>query len=255
MLFHIRKFTKRLNSFIIRNLIGTITHIKTYHPVVALTFDDGPDPEFTPKVLGILSRYDACATFFMVGYAANLYPEIVKMVAEKGHAIGNHSWDHPSFPLINGLERRLQIKRCEKALKPYSLKLFRPPYGDQDFKSRVDAFLLGYKVITWNIVAFDWLDHDAEFMVKRVSSKIKGGSIILFHDSLYQTVEEKYLDRTPMLKALDILLERLSDKYRFITIPEMFRYGRKGCVSWHQNPTIGFLNNLKSRFGAVRQYT
>lgn len=249
------KVAGKMTSLILKNLMGTVTHVETTTPVVAITFDDGPDPVYTPKVIDTLSKYGAHATFFIVGKAAQRHPELVRMIAERGHAVGNHSWDHPSFPLVSREERRDQIMRCEEFLKPYGVKIFRPPYGDQDVSSRLDAFLLGYSVVTWDVVALDWLDHSAESMLRRVTSQIRAGSIVLFHDSLFQHIREQYLDRYQMLKALDMLLSGLGEKYKFITIPEIFKYGRKRYVNWYQEPAVELLNNLKSRYGSVRRYT
>jgi peptidoglycan/xylan/chitin deacetylase (PgdA/CDA1 family) len=82
-----------------------------------MTFDDGPDPEYTPRLLDILKKYQVHATFFiMVGEAAHNHPKLVRQVAQAGHAVGNHSWDHPSFPLISGRERRAQIRACAEAI-------------------------------------------------------------------------------------------------------------------------------------------
>jgi len=110
-----------------RHLMGIITHVETQEEVAALTFDDGPHPEYTPRLLEILERLQARATFFMVGEAAQRHREIVRRVADAGHAIGNHSWDHPSFPQITGRERREQIRPCERAIAPYGERIFRPP--------------------------------------------------------------------------------------------------------------------------------
>ena len=147
-----------------RRVMGTITHVSTQDAVVALTFDDGPHPESTPHLLDILERHQAHATFFMIGEAAQRHPDLVQRVAQAGHAIGNHSWDHPSFPLISGRERRAQLRACEKAIAPYGQRLFRPPYGHQSAASRLDALWLSYRVVTWNLHAYDWLDHDANWM-------------------------------------------------------------------------------------------
>jgi peptidoglycan/xylan/chitin deacetylase (PgdA/CDA1 family) len=142
--------------------------VRTWDPVAALTFDDGPDPQRTPRILDILERYRARATFFMVGEAVQWYPELVRQVAQTGHAIGNHFWDHPSFPLITGRERRAQLRACAKAIAPYGQRVFRPPYGHQSVASRLDALWLGYQVVTWNVLAYDWLDHDADWMANRL---------------------------------------------------------------------------------------
>src|SRR6266487_3577536 len=83
-----------------RRAMGTVVQVATRDPVVALTFDDGPSRECTPRLLKILERHHAHATFFMVGEAATKHREIVEDVARLGHAIGNHTWDHPSLPLL-----------------------------------------------------------------------------------------------------------------------------------------------------------
>src|SRR5262245_56809812 len=77
--------------------LGSIVRVATHEPAIALTFDDGPHPEETPRVLEILERHGARGTFFMVGKSARRYPEVVARAAEGGHALANHSWDHPSF--------------------------------------------------------------------------------------------------------------------------------------------------------------
>lgn len=234
--------------------IGTITHVATSMPAVALTFDDGPDPVFTPRLLDVLQKYQAKATFFMVGQAAERHPDIVEKVAAAGHAIGNHSWDHPSFPLITGSERRAQIWACAKAIAPYAQQIFRPPYGDQNLLSRLDALWLGYQVIAWSLAAEDWLDHDADCMKSKIISRIQNGSIILFHDSLFQHSEDRYADREPMLKAVDTLLKELSGRLSFITVPALLRQGRPQRQYWRKRSGIDFLNGLKGRYGEARRY-
>ena len=129
--------------------MGTITSVDTRDNVAALTFDDGPDPTCTPRLLDILERHHASATFFVVGETAQKYPELIRRMAQSGHAIGHHSWDHPAFPLITGRERRAQMRACAKAIAPYGQRIFRPPFGAQDVASRLSVFWLGYRVITW----------------------------------------------------------------------------------------------------------
>lgn len=248
-----RKAYRRLKSIPLL-VVGSVTHVSTPRAVVALTFDDGPDPVFTPCLLDVLQKHQAKATFFMVGQAAERHPGIVKMVADAGHAIGNHSWDHPSFPRITGRERRAQIRAGAKAIAPYAQPIFRPPYTDQNLWSRLDAWWLGYQVIMYSSAAVDWLNHDAEWMKSKVMRRIRNGSIILFHDSLFHYEEERYIDRGPMLNAVDILLEELAGQFCFITVPELLRQGRPQRQFWRKTTDINVLNGFKGRYGEARRY-
>lgn len=250
----LRKIYRRLKSIPLF-VFGTITHVSTSKPAVALTFDDGPDPVFTPRLLDILQQHHAKATFFMVGQAAERHPDLVKKAAAAGHAIGNHSWDHPSFPLLTGHERRAQIRACAKSIAPYAQQIFRPPYADQNLLSRLDALWLGYQVITYNATAMDWLDHDADWIKGRIMSRMQNGSIILFHDSLFRHGEDRYVDREPMLKAVDMLLNELSGRLSFMTVPELLRQGRPQRQYWHKQTDIDVLNGLKGQYGEVRRYS
>lgn len=236
---------RRLAARCARRVMGTITHVTTNEPWIALTFDDGPDPQTTLPLLELLERYDAKATFFMLGERARRFPELVKAIARHGHAIGNHSYNHPSFPYLSARERRRQIVDCAKALAPYEAPLFRPPYGNQSWASRLDALLLGYRVVTWNIVACDWLDHDCQKMEQEVARHLCPGSIILFHDGLYHAVAADYEDRSAMLQTVACLLERYHDQYRFVTVPALLESGQPQRKIWLQKADAGFLNGLK----------
>jgi peptidoglycan-N-acetylglucosamine deacetylase len=254
MLNLIKKVHKALKSAPLFG-VGTITSVSTSQAVVALTFDDGPDPLCTPRLLDILQKHNAKATFFMVGQAAARHPDIVEQVAGGGHVIGNHSWDHPSFPLITGRERRAQIRGCAKALAPYAQKLLRPPYADQNLWSRLDAVWLGYQVIMYSVTADDWLDHDADWMKSRIMSRIRNGSIILLHDSLFRYGEDRYADRAPMLNMVDALLRELSGRFSFITVPELLRKGRPLRKKWSKKCAPDFLNGLKGPSGEGERYS
>jgi peptidoglycan/xylan/chitin deacetylase (PgdA/CDA1 family) len=211
--------------------VGSLVRVDTEEPAIALTFDDGPDPRETPRVLDILERHGARGTFFLVGKRAELHPEIVARAVAAGHAVANHSWDHPSFRQIQGSYRRAQIRWCAEALAPHGgTRLFRPPFGEQSLASRLDARRCGHQVVCWDVVAEDWRDDPAEVLVQRVMRRLRRGSIVLFHDSLYVADEVRYRDRAPMREALEILLGRLAGAYRFVTVPELLRLGRP--VRW-----------------------
>ena len=218
--------------------LGTITQVDTREPVAALTFDDGPDPEWTPPLLDVLARHGARATFFMVGARAERHPELVRKVAAAGHAIGNHSWDHPSLVGLGAAQRRQQIRRCEQALAPYGERLFRPPHGHQTAASFVDARRLGYRVVTWSMVAEDFRGEDGDTVLGLLRARVRPGSIALLHDSLYTAGDERHRDRTATLWAVDALLEERAG-FEFVTVPELLRRGRALYWPWYRKPVAG----------------
>jgi peptidoglycan/xylan/chitin deacetylase (PgdA/CDA1 family) len=236
---------KLLSSRAARRLLGTTTHVATHEPAVALTFDDGPHPDNTARLLDILDRHDARATFFVVGEAVQRQHELMKRMAHGGHAIGNHTWDHPSMPLLSGAKRRAQIRKCWRAIEPYGIKLFRPPHGHQSLRSRLDLLLMGYQVVTWNVSARDWLDLDRDQLLQNVMGRIRPGSIVLFHDALYKFIEERYKDRTPTLQAVDRLLAQLKNQYRFVTVPQLLEFGRPRRRAWYRMPDKDWVFALK----------
>jgi peptidoglycan/xylan/chitin deacetylase (PgdA/CDA1 family) len=223
--------------------LGSVTHVDTRGPVVALTFDDGPHPTYTPQLLDLLKRNRALATFFMVGQAAARYPAIVRRIVEEGHAIGNHSWDHPSFPRISGRERRRQIRLCAKVLGRHDSGLFRPPYTDQSWASRFDAMWLRQKVIMFNCEVGDWFESSSDRIAEQLCKSVRPGSIVALHDALYDQGKPKIgprldreplVDRGPMLRALEQFLAKRGSHFRFVTVPELLRCGRPHRVNWYQ---------------------
>ena len=221
--------------------IGAISHVLTQQHVAALTFDDGPHPEYTPRLLEILAKHEAQATFFMVGQAAYQHPTLVQQVAKGGHLIGNHSWNHEAFPLISRGEREHQLTACAQALGAYGTKYFRPPYGEQDLWSYFQMKRLGYETIGWNVDVGDWCETDPARMAKRLAQAIRPGSIVLLHDALFDggqpTVappleNEAVPNRRFMLQAVDQLLDMLSDSMRFVTIADLLTHGSSRRQGW-----------------------
>ncbi len=240
------KSLRKVPSYAIKKLAGTVVGVSTDRPVISLTFDDGPHPKFTGDLLDILEKYNARATFFMVGTCAQRHRDIVEKVACAQHAIGNHSWDHSSLPLVSRKQRMRQILACEKAIAPYGCRLFRPPYGHQSLASHLDALWLGYEVVTWNVAAEDWLGYDAENLVERVTDRISAGSIVLFHDGLYTVLEERFTDRQPTFEAVDIILSRLSKRFEFITVPQLLKQGRPKRRNWYRTEKADWFNQFKT---------
>ncbi|GAB6013117.1 polysaccharide deacetylase family protein [Viscerimonas tarda] len=149
--------------------------------VVYLTFDDGPVQGITPWVLDILDKYELKATFFCVGDNVRKYPEIYKQILEKGHLVGNHTFNH-----LQGLRTRTKnyVKNVELASGYISSNLFRPPHGHirhrQFFKLRKK-----YKIVLWDVVTRDYSKHTTpDDVFENVKRYTRNGSIIVFHDSL-----------------------------------------------------------------------
>lgn len=221
--------------------IGAISHVVTEQHIAALTFDDGPHPEYTPHLLEILAEHEAHATFFMVGEAASKHPGLVEQVAKSGHLIGNHSWNHKAFPLISRDERQSQLMACAHALAPYESRYFRPPYGEQDVRSYFDTKRSGYETVGWNVDIGDWCDSNPAGMATRLAQAIRPGSIVLLHDALFDggqpTVgppleNEAVQNRAFMLEAVARLLDMLRNTMRFVTLAELLAHGRSRRQGW-----------------------
>ena len=148
---------------------------------VYLTFDDGPIPEVTPWVLELLDKYDIKATFFMVGDNIRKYPDIFRMVVERGHRIGNHTFNH-----IRGFEYSADeyLKNPDLANREMKPALFRPPHGHMGFK-QYHTLKQHYDIIMWDLVTRDYSKkRRPEQVLANVKRYVRNGSIITFHDSL-----------------------------------------------------------------------
>ena len=158
---------------------------------VYLTFDDGPIPEVTPKVLAILAHYGVKATFFMVGENIDKYPEVFEQVVRAGHSIGNHTYNHLKGWKTGFDEYLDNTQRCQDAIhRHWTLDighwtLFRPPYGKATLWQRVALKKKGYRLIYWDILTRDYdATQKPEQMFSLIKRDTRPGSIINFHDSL-----------------------------------------------------------------------
>lgn len=245
----------RLWKLAARRFSGAVVGVRTAGKVAALTFDDGPHPEYTPRLLEILDRHDAKGTFFVLGEMASRHGGELAEIARRGHAIGNHTWNHPSFPRISSGERRRQIKACAAAIAPHDCRLFRPPYGHMTFAAGFDARYLGYTVVTWSAHVEDWLRQPVDDLANRLLSKISAGGIVLLHDCIYDVRDRRDVSRDFMLIALDLALERLRGEFQFVTVPELLTLGRprykywrkQGGADWIAAANTGCGNTIKRR--------
>ena len=157
-------------------------------PAVALTFDDGPDPLYTPKILKILKKFHVAATFFTIGYEVAAHPELVQAEVKAGMEVGDHTWDHPTTPPFKNLPVKRMRDEMQNAV--YALDqagatptLFRPPGGSFSDQVVAIADQLGLRVVLWSIDPQDWRnDATAKGIVQAVLGGVHAGSIVLLHD-------------------------------------------------------------------------
>jgi peptidoglycan/xylan/chitin deacetylase (PgdA/CDA1 family) len=148
-------------------------------PIVAITFDDGPNAQETPQVLDILKRAGAPATFFLQGNQVERHPDMVRRILEAGHEIGNHGYDHAKHHL------RQQVERCDAALRKLGVttRLFRPPGGVFGVSDLLWLIRSGYTTVMWSIDAVDSMREEGKWEGEAPDySTVTGGDIVLMHD-------------------------------------------------------------------------
>ena len=158
-----------------------VWRINPSEKVIYLTFDDGPNPEVTPRVLDILDEFEAKATFFCVGENVMKHPEIFQEVKHRGHAVGNHTFNH-----VKGTEKTVKeyVDNVGKAHEYIHSKLFRPPHGRITL-SQVNKLKADFKIIMWDFITYDFdRQVTSTEILKEVKLRSRNGSVVIFHDSL-----------------------------------------------------------------------
>lgn len=191
---------------------------KTGKKQVALTYDDGPNPNLTPKLMDWLKANNVPATFFVQGSMVKAFPDLTKRIANDGFELANHTFSHPDLrkqtpeKITNELQDTHDLV---KELTSIDMRLMRPPYGAHNAKVNQICEKLGYKIINWDVDTEDWRSRSAEAMVQTIMSKTGDGSIILMHDRLHKG-KESVLETT---KAVVPLLRARG--YTFVTVGEL----------------------------------
>ena len=159
---------------------------------ISITFDDGPNPEFTPKVLSLLKEHNAKATFFLTGKNAEKYPEIVRQIIEEGHTIGSHSYSHSkNFGFFSIDKVATELKQTNSLINEITgkeMKMFRPPFGVTNPNIKKALKSTEHFSIGWSKRSYDTTNFSEEKILKRITSNIEKGDIILLHDSSAKTV-------------------------------------------------------------------
>lgn len=181
-------------------------------PCAALSYDDGPDPKTTPRLLAILKEKNVQATFFMTGSNAIAAPATARQVAEAGHAVGNHTFSHPYLTKLTPAAIRSEIDRTDAAIRTATgsaPSIMRPPYGAAD--AAVQS-AVGKPLIIWAIDSLDWQSKNPAVFVPKVLKEITPGAVVLMHD----------IDATTIAGQQELITNLQAQGYRLVTVPQIF---------------------------------
>ena len=191
-----------------------IYSVGTEEKKVAISFDCAWGTDYTETLLNIMEREKVVSTFFMVEFWTTKYPDLVKKIAGGGHAIGTHSTTHPYMSKLTEAQTEEELTRSSMAIKAVTgeeVTLFRPPYGDYDDLLIETAERLGLYTIQWDVDSLDWKNLSAAEIAARVTSGVKNGSIVLFHNNGLHTAE-----------ALPAVIADLKEKgFTFVRIDDL----------------------------------
>lgn len=201
----------------------TFSRVHVSGNYIAITFDDGPHPQNTPRLLDILAKRNVKATFYVIGRSVDLHPGVLRRTVAEGHEIGNHSHTHRLLSKLSDTEVRQEMQRCQDAIgraagvRPRTM---RPPYGGFLQRQREmvhDEF--GYPTILWSVDPLDWKRPGPSVVTSRILSGTTAGGIVLAHDLHSQTVDA-------MPATIDGLLKR---GFKFVTVSQLIAMKREAA--------------------------
>ncbi|HIK32759.1 MAG TPA: polysaccharide deacetylase family protein [Oscillatoriales cyanobacterium M59_W2019_021] len=195
-------------------------------PTIALTFDDGPHPQWTPHLLDILDDYQIWASFFWLGACVRRSPEVARAVCERGHGLGLHGYDHRSFPCLSPAQLQHSLERTQEEISDACqlsrswvkthVRDVRPPNGLFLPQTLRHLHQWGYRPVMWSVVPEDWVHPGVAVTIDRVLSQVRPGSLIVLHDGIYGGK-----DVTDTVRQL---VPRLRDRgYQFVTIDRLWQ--------------------------------
>jgi peptidoglycan-N-acetylglucosamine deacetylase len=193
---------------------------------LALTFDDGPNPAWTPRLLELLDQHGVKATFFLVGKYASEQPALTRLIADSGHTVGNHTWSHPNLARTASRKVREELRSTKDALEQIiggPVRHFRPPFGARRPYVLKTARELGMTPVLWNAMTTDWSEASSERIAATLSRKIDRlmqsgfAANIVLHDGGHL---EPTANREPSITAAGRLLEQYAGTRRFVTVAD-----------------------------------
>ena len=201
---------------------------------LAITFDDGPNPSITPRLLDLLDRFNAHATFFVIGRYARSCPDLLREISVRGHVVGNHTETHPNLFLLGPQQIRDELRRCHDAISSVldaPPKWFRPPFGLRNPWLASAAREFDLRTVMWTLIPGDWHASSDQWLIERMnliasraksaagsSAHARTGDVLCLHDGTHR---QQNGDRTHTLAALEYWLPRWRDQgLEFATIEE-----------------------------------
>ncbi|MBD3109346.1 polysaccharide deacetylase family protein [Bacillus sp. AGMB 02131] len=204
---------------------NTLATLDSNLKYVALTFDDGPHKDYTPQILDTLKKYNAKATFYILGNRASYYPDIVKRTYNEGHEIGNHTWSHSNLKSLSQETMMQEINSTSNEIAKITGKMpttIRPPYGA--YNAAVQEYV-SMPIILWSVDTLDWKHRNSTQIKQEVQANVTNGSIVLMHDIHQATAE-----------ALeDVLISLTKQGYRFVTVSELLQL---------TDPAVAYASNV-----------
>lgn len=206
--------------------LGVFSHGNKKLPLVALTFDDGPDPNYTSQVLDILRKHNAKATFFLVGKHAKLYPDLVRLIKAEGHSLGSHGYGHKFSWFQGPLSSIKEIREGNRLIAEITGErplFFRPAWGVFNTFSFIYPLLIGQRIILWSLMSWDWNPRfSTQNVTRSVCENVSPGSVIIFHDRCTKPLASES-GPAKLLEALPYILKDLESKnYQIASIYEMY---------------------------------
>ncbi len=207
-------------------LFGTTMIAPLRRGQIALTFDDGPNPAWTPQLLELLAKHRVKATFFLMGKYADAEPYLTRYIDEAGHLIGNHSWSHPNLAFTSQRKVEEELKRTKKTLEYITgkaVRYFRPPFGARRPGVLGAARDLGMMPVMWNAMTNDWKEVSGDRIAERLGARVDAlgkrgwAANVVLHDGSHA---EAGADRGASVEAARLLIERYVGMRRFVTVEE-----------------------------------
>lgn len=180
------------------------TYAASGDKLIYLSFDDGPRSPFTQQILDVLAKYNAKATFFVIGRQAAAQPEMIRTIYDAGHSVANHTYNHRSLLGLGWDTFRDEVAGAANAIGEHSSNCLRPPYGRVDANTAKFAASLDYHLVTWTVDPRDWTQPGADVIANRVINSAYPGAVVVLHDG--------GSDRSQTVAALETILARLSEQ-------------------------------------------